>query len=357
LDAQQKTDLLNAFTDKKSRSVVEKALQQQTALYRVLSPAEQGKNFVVPVLAIKQGNFFHQFDAEYIEENLTWSLAESDASLPAFFVPNQAKGIVIDITEDEKLSQNFISDTDQQRQLLEVSSAWPIGQLVNWIDRSFAHPELSQAETGIYLTRMIGGLVDGGTFSMEALTSHRYRLAKVVAEKVKSLRAVASQKVCDELLFGVASGNVYVTDASTFTFDKNRYPYSYRYEGLPLPRHYYEAIGNLKNTGEEYECAKTIAHNQGVEFWVRNLEREPFCSFWVQTASDKFYPDFIAKLTNGKTLIVEYKGADRADSSDTREKERLGDLWAARSDGKCLFLMIKGPNELGRIHEAITPSR
>jgi hypothetical protein len=45
-----------------------------------------------------------------------------------------------------------------------------------------------------------------------------------------------------------------------------------------------------------------------VEFWVRNLERQPIYSFWLQTSNDRFYPDFIAKLKNGKILVVEYKG-------------------------------------------------
>jgi len=45
-----------------------------------------------------------------------------------------------------------------------------------------------------------------------------------------------------------------------------------------------------------------------VQTWVRNLEREPKLSFWIQTSSDKFYPDFVVKLTNGKVLAIEYKG-------------------------------------------------
>jgi hypothetical protein len=77
-----------------------------------------------------------------------------------------------------------------------------MGRVVHWLDRSFAHPELSQAETGIYLTRLLGRLIDGGKFTLEQLTSHRYRLAKAVAEKIKALRSAASQKVCDDLLFG-----------------------------------------------------------------------------------------------------------------------------------------------------------
>ena len=31
-------------------------------------------------------------------------------------------------------------------------------------------------------------------------------------------------------------------------------------------------------------------------------------SFWLQTSSDKFYPDFVALLNDGRVLVVEYKG-------------------------------------------------
>ena len=86
---------------------------------------------------------------------------------------------------------------------------------------------------------------------------------------------------------------------------------------------------------------------------MRNLEREPKLSFWIQTSTDKFYPDFLAKLKNGKFLAVEYKGHDRASNDDTKEKERLGKLWEERSGGQCFFEMVKGPSDFARIQDAI----
>ena len=136
-----------------------------------------------------------------------------------------------------------------------------------------------------------------------------------------------------------------------FTFDPKKYPVGERYHGLELPGHYYKEIGAMND--EEVKCAQVIAHDKRVETWVRNLEREPKLSFWIQTSSDKFYPDFVAKLTNGKVLAVEYKGGHLATSDDTKEKERLGKLWEARSDGACFFEMVKGPNEFGKIQDAI----
>jgi len=41
-------------------------------------------------------------------------------------------------------------------------------------------------------------------------------------------------------------------------------------------------------------------------------------------------------------LAVEYKGADRWSDDDSKEKRTLGELWAKRSGGTCLFVMPKG---------------
>jgi len=90
-----------------------------------------------------------------------------------------------------------------------------------------------------------------------------------------------------------------------------------------------------------------------VQTWVRNLEREPKLSFWIQTSSDKFYPDFVVKLTNGKVLAIEYKGLNLATTDDTTEKERLGKLWELKSGGQCFFEMVKGPGELCKIQDAM----
>jgi type III restriction enzyme len=39
-------------------------------------------------------------------------------------------------------------------------------------------------------------------------------------------------------------------------------------------------------------------------------------------------------------LVVEYKGGDRVTSADTREKEAIGKLWEARSQGRCIFRLV-----------------
>ncbi len=124
-------------------------------------------------------------------------------------------------------------------------------------------------------------------------------------------------------------------------------------------RHYYEKVGELDSetaagkAREEFLCAQFIDEQPEIEWWVRNLDRQPAHSFWLQTSTDRFYPDFVAKLVNGKILVVEYKGEDRSTNKDSDEKERLGKLWEDRGGGRCFFEMVKGPGEFTKIRDAI----
>jgi type III restriction enzyme len=76
----------------------------------------------------------------------------------------------------------------------------------------------------------------------------------------------------------------------------------------------------------------------------RKSQPRPISSFWLQTPSDRFYPDFVARLSDSRILVVEYKGADRWSNDDSKEKRNIGQLWAARSNGRCVFIMPKGPD-------------
>jgi type III restriction enzyme len=126
-------------------------------------------------------------------------------------------------------------------------------------------------------------------------------------------------------------------------FEQGRYAYDWTYTGfVDLPKHFFPKIGNLQDKGEEFECAVFLATQlEGVKWWVRNVERKP-TSFSLQTSTDRFYPDFICLLEDGRILVVEYKNTKDWENPDSEEKRILGDLWGRRSNGKCLFIMPRG---------------
>jgi type III restriction enzyme len=133
-------------------------------------------------------------------------------------------------------------------------------------------------------------------------------------------------------------------EAFSFRFDPDNYPANLLYEGhIGFEKHYYPRVGMMN--GEEAECAQAIDRNPLVRFWVRNLERQEHRSFWLPTSSDKFYPDFVVQLTNGRLLVIEYKG-EHLRGEDAKEKELLGQVWAEKSGN--LFLMAWKKDTQGR---------
>ncbi len=50
------------------------------------------------------------------------------------------------------------------------------------------------------------------------------------------------------------------------------------------------------------------------------------------------------KMENGPLVAIEYKGAHIPDSRDSLEKQRIGDLWARRSEGRCRFVWVENKN-------------
>ena len=90
--------------------------------------------------------------------------------------------------------------------------------------------------------------------------------------------------------------------------------------------------------GEEFQCAQAIDALAHLKHWVRNVAKHPR-SFCLPTASDKFYPDFVAEMADGRLLVVEYKGAHIAEGSDTAEKRNIGALWERESGN--LFIVVE----------------
>jgi len=90
----------------------------------------------------------------------------------------------------------------------------------------------------------------------------------------------------------------------------------------------------LKGKGEEFECACAISALKEVKQWVRNLAIQPRASFWLPTATDRFYPDFVAELYDGRILVVEYKGEGYKTNDDSKEKCQIGQLWEKKSNGR-----------------------
>jgi type III restriction enzyme len=136
-------------------------------------------------------------------------------------------------------------------------------------------------------------------------------------------------------------------------FKSGRYAWDWQYNGfVTLPKHFFPQIGNLKSQGEEFECADFIANRlDGVRDWVRNVERKPG-AFSLPTSKQRFYPDFLLRMHDGRMLVVEYKGAHLYNDPDQVEKRRIGELWARRA-GKGFGFVMPKQKDWGAIQQAL----
>lgn len=315
-------------------------------------PAALGERFAVPALAVRDGKQLELFEDQFREG--FWQLSKCDALLTeqdfSLDVGNQT-GVEIDVEEGMVTLRNFTDTLHHQLSFLDSHGPNTESELALWLDRAIPHRDVTQVESGLFMTTVVGALVAQRGFALEQLVANRFRLRDAVTAKIARLRRDVSEQTYQQMLLPGHESPLETHPELCFTFPLNQYPAPRLYTGsIRFNNHYYEIPANMN--GEEADCAAFIDSLPQVDFWVRNLERDQY-AFWLQTSTDKFYPDFVAKLKDGRFLAVEYKGAHLETTEDTAEKEALGKLWEARSNGLCLFRMATKTNMRTEILSAV----
>jgi type III restriction enzyme len=304
-----------------------------------LSPAEQGELFKVPRLQFRQGVLWEPFEATHLLQG-EWSLLDYSSELPTFSSAGRnAQGGTMYL-EGEKVKFTPFKPAVSEALLFEYRSGWSQVHLVSWLERNLYDETLLPDEKAAFLNKAVDWLQTKG-FTLEELVYAKFRLRSELETRIEEAKRQAMQQVHQQLLLAPEE---FIVDArSQVVFQQGRYAYDSIYCGFTeLPKHFYPQIGNLKGDGEEFDCALFLATElEGVKFWVRNVERK-VTSFSLQTGTDRFYPDFLCQLENGKVLAVEYKNQRDWHLPENVEKRQLGDLWEKRSDGQCLFIMPEG---------------
>ena len=309
------------------------------------APAQRGEVFNVPKLMVQGTQRHLDFEASRFSET-PWQLSECSAELSEEEFPSTfetgARG-EIGLSREGRVVTEFLGTLHQQMTLLAPDKGWDAKRLADWLDRSIKHWDILRSESLPFLQRLVEHLIETRDIPIEVLIRNKYALKDAAAAKIDSHRQNAHRGAYDNLLLPECETPVVVSPNHCFSFDPHRYPCNTRYTGgYQFQKHYYPHVGDLKATGEEFQCAQFIDTLQEVKYWVRNLERQPQFSFWLQTSTDKFYPDFVGLLTDGRYLVVESKGEHLWSADDAKEKREIGELWEKRSDGKCLFIMPKG---------------
>jgi type III restriction enzyme len=246
----------------------------------------------------------------------------------------------VDVDKNGHIGYEFVEELQRELSLLDLRGPKTANELAGCIDREIEHKDITHAEASLFLRRIVESLLDGRGLALEQLVRNRFRLRDAARDKIAAYRAVASRTAYRQMLLPDAPEPVEASPQVCFTFPLNQYPAITLYQGPFKPRNHYYAIPADMND-EEAACAAVIDSLPEVKYWVRNLVRDGY-SFWLPTSTDKFYPDFVALLKDGRCLVVEYKAAKDWSNDDSKEKRTIGELWAERSKGRCLFIMPKG---------------
>jgi type III restriction enzyme len=193
-------------------------------------------------------------------------------------------------------------------------------------------------ESAIFLRNAINGLMASrGISDVDTLVLDRHRLAEALAQRIRQHREAERKEAFQALL--LPNSELDVSEAMTLDLATARYEPSWLYDGgHKFVKHYYPpAPGELRNSGEEFDCAVYLDGLPEVKSWIRNLSKKG--PFWLRRSVANFYPDFVCLLTDGRVMAVEYKGAHLVTADEAKEKAAVGAVWASRSGGRCVFVM------------------
>ena len=249
---------------------------------------------------------------------------------------------------------------------MSPSKAGTHENLVIWLDRQVHQMDIHQGELLKWLSDLMLYLIRERGMHITALTRCKFLLARIIRNKLDDFRTRERRHAFQRYLLE-PSARVEVSFDTDFAFKDSMYRDQRQYRGRWQSSKHFLGPNQVPafdgaDDGEEVQCAQALDSLSGVKYWVRNVARHPV-SFWLPTSTDKFYPDFVALLNNGRYLVVEYKGAHIAEGSDTAEKRTVGELWERRSDGKGVFLVVErqrnGLDMRGQLGKKIsdTPSR
>ncbi len=322
--------------------------RHQLATLAAKAPSERGAAFRVPRLCMVEQGELALVDSGVMAANFSWDLLGSPPDLSSFRFHEDSATFELHL-DGRELRYHQVKE-DEATYLPGFALDRSEADLIGWLDQEIRDPWLKQPVVREWLRRAVRGLLDERGFSLAQLLKGQFVLRRKLAEQLLLAKANAHAEGFQQALFHdgleiVASDEP--GHAFTYPADFAQYPArSYCRGTYRFRKHYYPVPGDLKNVGEEFECARAIDLLDEVEFWVRNLVHPS--QFWMPTSRMRTYPDFAVKLKDGRLFVIEYKGGDRFSADQEKEKRLVGELWEKRSGGKGLYLMAQKSDDRNR---------
>ena len=344
LDPELEEYIVKKLPEPKRKALREEAAEYRNSVEDKLPPAERGISFNVPALVADLQGSLELVDAETLMEYFEWDLLDTPAKLSEaeFAIRETARSFEIDL-DGNRLAFHFTSEEEQLALDVPVEG-WTPENLAIWLDRQSKQIDIPQAKMLRWLRDLIDDLIGRRNINLSALMRCKFILARRIGEKLAQVREENRQRAFQQYLFE-PTARVEVDFDNGFKFERSMYDDVSRYRGpyqfkKHFLGHYNVPAFDGVQDGEEFQCAQAIDSLPELKFWARNVARHP-ASFWLPTSSDRFYPDFVGELDDGRLLVIEYKGSHLAETADTKEKRTIGRLWQTASDGKGVFAVIE----------------
>lgn len=346
MSKEEKEEIKKCFSSEDDKKVIDKIYEDIINTFLCKENIEKFgvdkkiEPFKIPCLSYKYGEQLEVFEEMHFA-NYEWDILKYNSKIdPNDFITSLDKDKVGKIEIDSKgnVEYRFVESLHEQLSFLATNKEWTEEELIFWLDRNIPHQDISQAKFVMFVHKIINDLINAQGIELKKIVYSKFNLRDKIATLINEYRKKSKQEAYNQILLN--SEYLVVKDSNSFTFDPDNYPANWVYKGHhKFNKHYYKEIGELKDSGEEFNCACYIDALPEIKYWVRNLAIQPQYSFWLQTSTDKFYPDFVAMLNDGRILVVEYKGEVWSEIKDSDEKNILGKVWAEKSNGKCLFIM------------------
>lgn len=343
-------------TPKQREDLAARIEQHQLATVAAKAPSERGVVFQVPRLYFVEQGELELIDRGAVGATFAWDLLASPPDLSGFRFNEETMTFELDLDGQQGVQYHPVKD-DVATYLPGFAQDRSEVDLIGWLDHEIREPSIKQPVLREWVRRAVDNLLRERGFSLAQLLKGQFILRRKLSEQLQLAKAQAYQDGFQQALFG-SDADVVTSDAPdhafTYPADMALYPARtyFRADTMRFRKHYYPVPGDLAwKTGagvltEEFLCAQAIDLLDEVDTWVRNLVHPS--QFWMPTAKQRTYPDFVARLKDGRLLVVEYKGGDRFTSDQEKEKRLVGALWAKHSGGKGLYLMAQKVDEKRR---------
>lgn len=328
----------------------------------VKSPADKGETIEVPGLAsMVQGELLFA-DNETIFEADPWTLVDEAAILTEdeLELKKFENLMSIDLKGEKIIYESRSGRTAFLPGFQSASVGASEASFLAIVERQCRVSSLPQQELSLWLAGVISDLISRRKMTLEDLVDWEPQIVTALKEKLRKLYQASKARSHQMALFS-EEADLQVIEGR-FIFEEGTYadvPRQKLPSGMVMSKHLLGArtMPRLdgKPFGEEVQCAVALNGMEDVEVWVRNVSQHPNSFKLIRPGGNLYYPDFVAKLGDGRIFVVEYKGNHIVNSDETREKSMIAQKWANETGN--LYAVIEkakhGKDMAEQIYDAI----